>query len=199
MMKYIKKWSETSLILRIILGLIVGTILALTVPQLSGIGILGDLFVGILKAIAPFLVFFIIMSVIPKTSSNLGSRFKLVITLYLLSMMLAAIVSVTASFLFPVSVPLTASVDPSTSGAPLAIGSVFSKILTDMISNPVTALIEGKYISILQHIKQFSLSSMAQMKRKKCCVIILKSLIDMCSANSGQVRLPDSFSLILAL
>ena len=76
MMKYIKKWSETSLILRIILGLIVGTILALTVPQLSGIGILGDLFVGILKAIAPFLVFFIIMSVIPKTSSNLGSRFK---------------------------------------------------------------------------------------------------------------------------
>ena len=47
MMKYIKKWSETSLILRIILGLIVGTILALTVPQLSGIGILGDLFVGI--------------------------------------------------------------------------------------------------------------------------------------------------------
>lgn len=100
-MKYIKKWSETSLILRIIMGLIVGIILALTVPQLSGIGILGDLFVGILKAIAPFLVFFIIMSVIPKTSSNLGSRFKLVITLYLLSMMLAAIVSVTASFLFP--------------------------------------------------------------------------------------------------
>ena len=158
MMKYIKKWSETSLILRIILGLIVGTILALTVPQLSGIGILGDLFVGILKAIAPFLVFFIIMSVIPKTSSNLGSRFKLVITLYLLSMMLAAIVSVTASFLFPVSVPLTASVDPSTSGAPLAIGSVFSKILTDMISNPVTALIEGKYISILFWAIVFGLS-----------------------------------------
>ncbi len=149
MMKYIKKWSETSLILRIILGLIVGTILALTVPQLSGIGILGDLFVGILKAIAPFLVFFIIMSVIPKTSSNLGSRFKLVITLYLLSMMLAAIVSVTASFLFPVSVPLTASVDPS---------SVFSKILTDMISNPVTALIEGKYISILFWAIVFGLS-----------------------------------------
>lgn len=158
MMKYIKKWSETSLILRIILGLIVGTILALTVPQLSGIGILGDLFVGILKAIAPFLVFFIIMSVIPKTSSNLGSRFKLVITLYLLSMMLAAIVSVTASFLFPVSVPLTASVDPSSSGAPLAIGSVFSKILTDMISNPVTALIEGKYISILFWAIVFGLS-----------------------------------------
>ncbi len=146
MMKYIKKWSETSLILRIILGLIVGTILALTVPQLSGIGILGDLFVGILKAIAPFLVFFIIMSVIPKTR------------LYLLSMMLAAIVSVTASFLFPVSVPLTASVDPSTSGAPLAIGSVFSKILTDMISNPVTALIEGKYISILFWAIVFGLS-----------------------------------------
>ena len=72
--------------------------------------------------------------------------------------MLAAIVSVTASFLFPVSVPLTASVDPSTSGAPLAIGSVFSKILTDMISNPVTALIEGKYISILFWAIVFGLS-----------------------------------------
>ena len=149
MFKYVEKWINTSLIIRIIIGLIVGTILALTVPQLTGIGILGDLFVGILKAIAPFLVFFIIMSVIPKTSSNLGSRFKLVITLYLLSMVLAAVVSVTASFLFPVSVPLTTSVDSASSGAPLAIGTVFSTILTDMISNPVTALIEGKYISIL--------------------------------------------------
>ena len=98
------KILNSSLILRIIAGLIIGTLLGLFLHQLSGIGFV-DLFIGILKAIAPFLVFFIIMSVIPKASSNLGSRFKSVIILYLSSMILAALVSISMSFIFPVSFP----------------------------------------------------------------------------------------------
>ena len=58
----IKKWNSISLVKRIICGLIVGIILGLTIPQASGISILGDLFVGALRGIAPILVFFLVMS-----------------------------------------------------------------------------------------------------------------------------------------
>ena len=60
-MNIMRKWTETSLILRIVIGLILGVILGLAVPNATGIGILGDLFVGALRALAPVLVFFLVM------------------------------------------------------------------------------------------------------------------------------------------
>ena len=52
----LKKWQQTNLMLLILAGIVSGAVLALTVPGISAISMLGDLFVGALKAIAPVLV-----------------------------------------------------------------------------------------------------------------------------------------------
>ena len=85
MKNVIKKWNDISLILRIIIGLIIGIILALIVPQAAGISILGTMFVGALKAIAPLLVFILVMSSLAQASSGIGKQFRTVIFLYLFS------------------------------------------------------------------------------------------------------------------
>ena len=72
------KWNQTSLVLRILIGLVLGTILGLTVPQWKAIGILGLLFVGALKAIAPVLVAVLVAASIAKAGGGLGARFRTV-------------------------------------------------------------------------------------------------------------------------
>ena len=89
MKNVIKKWNDISLILRIIIGLIIGIILALIVPQAAGISILGTMFVGALKAIAPLLVFILVMSSLAHASSGIGKQFRTVIFLYLFSTLLS--------------------------------------------------------------------------------------------------------------
>ena len=79
MKNVLKKWNETSLILRIAVGLVIGAILGLTVPQVTAIGVLGDVFVGALKAIAPILVFVLVMSSLAQASSGIGKKFRTVI------------------------------------------------------------------------------------------------------------------------
>ena len=82
-MKLIKKWNSTSLILRILIGLIIGAVLGLTLPKWTWIGILGTLFVGALKAIAPILVFVLVSSSLANAKGGHSSRFTKVIVLYL--------------------------------------------------------------------------------------------------------------------
>ena len=79
----IKKWNSLSLIIRIIIGLVIGVILGLTVPQATEIGFLGTLFVGALKAIAPVLVFVLVMSSLARANEKLGKKFTTVIVLML--------------------------------------------------------------------------------------------------------------------
>ena len=90
----VKKWNGISLILRILIGLIIGAVLGLAVPQATAISVLGDLFVGALKAIAPVLVFVLVMSSLAKAGNGIGKRFRTVIFLYMLSTLLAAVVAV---------------------------------------------------------------------------------------------------------
>lgn len=106
MKNVIKKWNDISLILRIIIGLIIGIILALIVPQAAGISILGTMFVGALKAIAPLLVFILVMSSLAHASSGIGKQFRTVIFLYLFSTLLSSALAVCASFAFPVKLKL---------------------------------------------------------------------------------------------
>lgn len=77
----LKKWNDLSLIIRIIIGLIIGIILALAMPQATIISILGDLFVGALKAIAPILVFILVMSSIAQANNGVGKKFRLKISI----------------------------------------------------------------------------------------------------------------------
>lgn len=147
MKNIVQKWCEYNLIIRIIVvGLIGGTVLGTLFPQASGIGLLGDLFVGVLKAIAPLLVFLLVSSSLSKAKKGIGSKFKTCITLYILSMLLASFVAATMSFIFPVSLTLTNAAHVS---SPSGLGALFTNFFLNIISNPITALAEGNYISIL--------------------------------------------------
>ncbi len=143
----LKKWTETSLVLRIVIGLVLGSVLGLLVPSASAIGILGTLFVSALKAIAPVLVAVLVMASIAKASSKLGSRFRNVIFRYLLSTFVAALCAVVASMLFPVTLQLS---DVSTSSESTAsLADVFSNLLANMVANPISSITNANYIGIL--------------------------------------------------
>ena len=140
-------YTKTPLVLRIIIGLIIGICLGLWVPSASGLGILGTLFVGALKAIAPVLVFVLVISSLASAGQGIGKRFRTVILLYMMSTFIAAAMSVVASFLFKVQIPLTLSASEQT--APSGLGEVLSSLLSNMIVNPVTSIANGNYVGIL--------------------------------------------------
>lgn len=146
MVKFLKKWTETNLILKIIIGLIIGTILGIFVPNWTFLGFLGTLFVSSLKAVAPILVFFLVSSSISKAGKGIGSRFKTVIILYLSGTFLAAIIAVIISILFPVSIQLNTT---STSTATTNLWEVLSNIVITSISNPIELVSNGQYLGIL--------------------------------------------------
>lgn len=145
--KIAAKYNSTSLILRILIGLIVGTLLGLLVPGAAWIGVFGDLFVGALKAIAPILVFVLVLSALAQGTARLDKRFGLVIGLYMLTTFLAAFIAVVASFLFPVKVTLADAAQAET--IPQGLGEVMHNLLMNAVSNPVGALAGGNYIGIL--------------------------------------------------
>ncbi|MBO7517594.1 MAG: serine/threonine transporter SstT, partial [Methanobrevibacter sp.] len=146
MNKYVEKWVESSLILKILIGLIIGAILGLAVPQYEMIGLLGQLFVSALKAIAPLLVFVLVASALSKAGEGIRSRFKTVIVLYIFSTFLSAMVAVTGSFLFPVSMHLTQAGEVT---APGGLGEVISNMLLNIFTNPLQSLSQGDYLGIL--------------------------------------------------
>ncbi len=146
MKKLFSFYTKSPLILRILIGLIIGVSLGLWVPQASFITVLGDVFVGALKAIAPILVFVLVIASLSGAGEGIGKRFKTVIFLYMMSTFLAAVVAVVGSYLFKVTIPLSVSVDET---APAGLGEVFKSLLGNMVMNPVKALIEGNYIGIL--------------------------------------------------
>ena len=146
MKKIFAKWNDIPLVARILVGLVLGAILGLTVPQASVIGILGDVFVGALKAIAPILVFVLIISALANANGQIGSRFRTVIILYLMTTLLASFLAVAASYAFPVTLKLTDAVQQE---APSGIGQVLKTLITNMVQNPISAMSGGNYIGIL--------------------------------------------------
>ena len=142
----LSRWSRTSLVLRILIGLIIGAGLGLIVPQWTGISILGIVFVSALKAIAPILVAVLVATSIAKAGSGLGPRFRVVISRYMLSTFIAALCGVAGSFLFPVTLQLR---DVAVQAAPGALTDVFINLLTNMVTNPIMSLSQANYIGIL--------------------------------------------------
>ncbi len=139
-------YTKTPLILRIAIGLIIGVLLGLFAPQATFVSVFGTVFVGALKAIAPVLVFVLIIASLASAGKGIGGRFKTVIVLYMLSTFLAAVVAVAGSYIFKVTLPLGEAVDKA---APAGLGEVFQSLLEKMVSNPVTSIIEGNYTGIL--------------------------------------------------
>ncbi len=146
MIKLWNSWNQISLVKRIIVGLIIGAILGLVIPGFSVIGILGELFVGALKALAPLLVFFIVLNSLAHQSAGSGSNMKTVILLYLLGTFFAALCAVAASFLFPSTLILA---EGATNAAPSGIGEVLGNLFKSAVSNPVSAIASANYIGVL--------------------------------------------------
>ena len=141
-----RKWAQSSLILRILGGLVIGAILGLTVPSLTGISLLGTIFVGALKAIAPLLVFVLVTASVAQAGAGLGARFRTVIGLYLVSTLGAAAVAAAGSKLFPITLRLT---DVAEGSAPSALADVFSNLLSNLVANPLASIAQANYIGIL--------------------------------------------------
>ena len=146
-MKIIEKYNKTSLIIRIIIGLIIGALLGVFFKELPVIPLLGSLFVGALKAIAPVLVFVLVLSALAKGEDKLDRRFGTVLMLYMVSTFLASFVAVIASFIFPQTLVLAQSAEADV--VPTGVGEVLSNLLINMVANPMGALVEGRYIGIL--------------------------------------------------
>ncbi|MBO5826296.1 MAG: serine/threonine transporter SstT [Treponema sp.] len=142
----LKKWNDLSLIFRIACGLVLGVILGLIFPNASAIGILGDIFVGALKSIAPILVFFLVISAVANASNTVSKRFRTVVLLYILSTLLASILAVIASKIFPISLRLVAAVSNE---APEGIAQVFKNLLNNIVQNPIASIANANYIGIL--------------------------------------------------
>ena len=146
-MNVVKKYTETSLVLRIVVGLVIGAVMAILCPGAKFIGIFGTVFVSALKAIAPILVAIIVMSSISGAKGGMGSRFRMVIVLYLLSTIVAAEVAVIGSFIFPVSITLRDAA--ATAEAPAGLADVLRNLLAGAVSNPVAAVGQGNYLAVL--------------------------------------------------
>lgn len=129
------------------MGLCVGIVLGLVVPQATPISLLGQLFVGALKAVAPLLVFFLVIGALSQHQEGKKTNMKTVIFLYLLGTFLAGTLAVVTSFLFPMTLTLTEGVSDIT--PPGGVGEVLNTLLMNVVSNPVTALSEANYIGIL--------------------------------------------------
>lgn len=142
----IVKWTELSLVLRIIVGLVIGVVMGLICPSASWLGILGMLFVNALKAIAPVLVAVLVMASIAKAKGGLGPRFRVVILLYVCSTLFAAMVAVCASFLFPVSMVLK---DAASGAVPGSLTDIFTNIMLNLVSNPLLSIANANYIGVL--------------------------------------------------
>lgn len=146
MKKVYEKWNSFPLIARIAVFLVIGALLGIFLPQATFINIFGNVFVGALKAIAPILVFVLVVSSLANAGKGVGKQFSTVIILYLASTFLASFVAVLASYAFPVTLKLTEGVN---NAAPSGIGEVLMTLVNNMVQNPISAMINSNYIGIL--------------------------------------------------
>lgn len=146
--KVIEKYNKTNLVLRIFIGILIGVTLAIFVPKMEWISVLGDLFVGALKAIAPMLVLILVMSSLAQGVKSAGGKFRTVISLYMFSTFLAAITAVIASFLFPQTLTLNTEVQ-EIGAVPQGLSEILHNLLVKIVINPISSLSESNYLGIL--------------------------------------------------
>lgn len=146
--KVIEKYNSINLVTRIFIGIIIGIVLAIIIPGVDWVGTLGDLFVGALKAIAPILVFILVMNSLAQGVKKSGGKFRTVILLYLVSTFFAAITAVIASFIFPQTLTLH-STNQDYGSVPQSLSEIIHNLLVKIVINPVSSLSESNYLGIL--------------------------------------------------
>ncbi len=142
--------NRFSLVQQIVVGLILGIIVGFFFPLhiAQSVGIIGEFFIGALKAIAPILIFILIIAAISNyQKQDSGGAMQKVVLLYVFGTFLAALVAVTVSFLFPVEVPL--EVSSIEARGPADITEVLRTLFMNMVDNPVNALVSANYIGLI--------------------------------------------------
>ena len=150
--RFLPKWGLASQITfaffgAVALGLLVRFAGGSSVVASAG-NLLGSLFVGALKAIAPLLVFTLVVSAVAQHRKGMNSNIRPVIVLYVMGMAVAALLAVAVSFAFPSFVPLN-GVDVADKPIPNGFGEVLQNLLLKIVTNPVQALADANYIGIL--------------------------------------------------
>lgn len=143
-----KKISEGSLVVQILVGIAAGILLAIAAPEAAkSVGLMGNLFVKALKAVAPILVFVIVAASIANQKKGAHTNMRSIISLYLVGTFMAALVAVTMSFMMPTTLTLVATDTAAT--PPSGIGEVLNTLLFKIVDNPINALSSGNFIGIL--------------------------------------------------
>ena len=147
---------QGNLVKRIAIGLILGLLVALVNPSIqqtldfnlaSNVGVLGQVFVKALRAVAPILIFFLVMAALANKKVGSKSNMKEIIVLYLLGTFLAAVIAVIASMLFPSEVALAVREDAS--AAPQSVGEVLLALVLNVVDNPLNAIFKANFIGVL--------------------------------------------------
>ena len=177
MKKILNGYVKAPLILRIAIGLVIGVSLGLWVKSASFVTIFGDVFVGALKGIAPILVFVLVIASLASAGQGIGKRFRTVIIFYMLSTFLAAVVAVFGSYIFPVTIPLAEAVDRT---APAGLMEVFKTLLTNMVMNPVSSIMNANYVGILTWAVIIGLALRASGEKTKEVLNDISSAVSKC-------------------
>ncbi len=188
MKNLLDKWNSISLVKRIVCGLIIGAVLGIALPQATPVGILGTMFVSALKAIAPVLVFFLVISALACGNEGGGRTMGRVVILYLVGTFLSAVVAVLACHFIHVTLPLDSGNAAEGYEAAGGIGEVFTNLLTNLVANPIGSIVNGNYLGILAWAVIFGLALKAANETTK------KALFDFSEAVSQAVRWVISFA-----
>ncbi|WP_084310945.1 serine/threonine transporter SstT [Pseudomonas jinjuensis] len=144
----LQRLKRTSLVMRIFIGMLLGIALAWLSPQAAlSVGLLGKLFISALKAVAPILVFVLVMSSIANHKQGQRTHIRPILLLYLIGTFSAAVVAVIASFAFPSTLVLNAAAQEL--APPGGIGEVLNSLLFSVTSNPAKAILDANFIGIL--------------------------------------------------
>lgn len=144
----LRRLAQGSLVKQILIGLVLGVLLAtVSKPAAVAVGLLGTLFVGALKAVAPVLVLMLVMASIANHQQGQKTSIRPILFLYLLGTFAAALTAVVFSFIFPSTLHLNAAAESIT--PPSGIVEVLRGLLMSMVSNPIDALLNANYIGIL--------------------------------------------------
>ncbi|MFC5630984.1 MULTISPECIES: serine/threonine transporter SstT [Streptococcus] len=158
MLVMITIWKKIDLIKKIFLGIVLGGILGIVMPNVKVIGLLGTLFVGALKAVAPLLVFSLVAHALSQTQKGQKTNMKMIVFLYLLGTFAAALVAVMASYLFPINLILSDVTAKTDITPPQGVGQVFQTLLLNVVDNPINALATANYIGVLSWAVIFGLA-----------------------------------------
>lgn len=145
----VSKFADEYLVMQILVGIVLGVIVALISEEVAtSVSFLGTLFVGALKGIAPILVFVLVSSAIATKKEGVNTALKPIIVLYLIGTFLASLIAVLASFIFPIKIVLIEKTQ-AISTPPDNVVEVLSRVLFNMVDNPLNALLTGNYIGVL--------------------------------------------------